>query len=343
MKRTMAALTLAALMTSGCASSSAKAKGSASVLRLGVFPNLTHAPALVAIATGILDRDLTPTRAKVTVFNSGSQAGQALLSGSLDATYIGPVPSASLFEQGGDVAIVSGAVQNGASLVVRSGSGIGTASNLGGKKVAVPGVGNTQDIALRTWLHQNGLKTKDEGGTVAVVAIDNPELPQVFQAKQVDAAWEPEPWPSVLESQSLATRLVDEASLWPGGAFPTTSLLVSKGYLSAHPDVVRRLVQTNVDAIRYITDNPDKAKELANQQLRKIGGPDLAAAVLDEAWGRLRFSYDPLAAAVEQYATNAWKAGIFDTKPGNLAAMFALGDLNAILNEKGLPPVNVAA
>jgi NitT/TauT family transport system substrate-binding protein len=339
----MAALTLAALVATGCASSSAKAKGSAAVLRLGVFPNLTHAPALVGIATGIFDRDLAPTKAKVTVFNSGSQAGQALLSGSLDATYIGPVPAASLFEQGGDVAIVSGAVQNGASLVVRTGSGIDSAADLGGKKVAVPGIGNTQDIALRTWLHQNGLKTKDEGGNVAVVAIDNPELPQVFQAAQVDAAWEPEPWPSVLESQNLATRLVDETSLWPGGAFPTTGLLVSKGYLTAHPEVVQKLVRANVDAIAYITDNPDRAKELAKQELQRVGGPNLTGAVLDQAWGELRFSYDPLVAVAEQYATNAWKVGIFDTRPDNLASMFVLGDLNAILQEKGLPAVNVAA
>jgi NitT/TauT family transport system substrate-binding protein len=343
MRRATLAVTLAALIAAGCSSSATKAKGRADVLRLGVFPNLTHAPALVAIASGILDRDLAPAQAKVTVFNSGSQAGQALLSGSLDATFIGPAPSASLFEQGGSVVVVSGAVQNGASLVVRTGSGIQSASDLAGKKVAVPGIGNTQDIALRTWLHQNGLKAKDEGGTVAVITVDNPELPQTFQQKQVDAAWEPEPWPSVLESQNLATELVDETSLWPGGAFPTTGLLVSKGYLSAHPDVVRKLVQANVDAIQYINQYPDKAKQLASQQLQKIGGLELSDAVLDEAWGKLRFSYDPLVAVAEQYATNAWKLGVFDTKPDNLGAMFALDDLNAILKQKGLTPVSVPA
>jgi NitT/TauT family transport system substrate-binding protein len=343
MSRTAVAVTLAAVVVAGCASSNAKAKGSAAVLRLGVFPNLTHAPALVGIGGGIFDRDLAPTRVDVTVFNSGSQAGQALLSGSIDATFIGPVPAASLFEQGGEVAVVSGAVQNGASLVVRAGSGIRAAADLAGKKVVVPGIGNTQDIALRTWLHRNGLKARDEGGSVTVLAVDNPELPQVFQAKQVDAAWEPEPWPSLLESQHLGTPLVDETTLWPGGNFPTTQLLVSRGYLSAHPDVVRRLVLANVDAIQSIAEDPERAKQLAAQQLQKIGGPDLAASVLDQAWGRLRFSYDPVVAVAEQYAMNAWKLGIFDTRPDNLASLFELDALNDVLKEKGLPAVSLAA
>jgi sulfonate transport system substrate-binding protein len=343
MKRTIVVLTLAALVASGCASSATKRKGSATELRLGVFPNLTHAPALVGIAGGIFDRDLAPTKVKVSVFNSGSQAGQALLSGSVDATYIGPVPAASLFEKGGDVVVVSGAVQNGAALIVRTGSGIQGPSDLKGKRVAVPGIGNTQDIALRTWLHKNGLKAKDEGGDVAVIPVDNPELPQVFEQKQVDAAWEPEPWPSLLESQGLATELVNETSLWPGGSFPTSELLVSKAYVTAHPDIVRKLVQANVDSIQLITDSPDKAKQLANQELQAAGAKVIPADVLDKAWANLRFSYDPLVVVGEQYALNAWSVGAFKTKPDNLPSLYALDDLNAILKQKGLPEVKVAA
>jgi NitT/TauT family transport system substrate-binding protein len=344
MKRTTTALAVTlTVIAAGCAGSTARAKGSAEVIRLGVFPNLTHAPALVGVATGVFDRDLAPTKVKVTVFNSGSQAGQALLSGSLDATYIGPVPAASLFEAGAEVSLVSGAVQNGASLIIRNGSGIQNAADLAGKKIAVPGIGNTQDIALRTWLHQNSLKTKDEGGDVAVVAINNPQLPEVFKAKQVDAAWEPEPWPSVLESQNLATEMVDETSLWPAGAFPTTGLLVSSVYLGTHPDIVRKLVQANVDALDYISKNPEKAKQLASEQLQTFGGPTIGSAALDQAWTRLRFSYDPLPPQAEQYAMYAFQLGAFETKPDNLAKMFALDDLNAVLQQKGLPAVEVPA
>ena len=157
MSRTVALAALAVL-AGACSSSATRARGSGDVLRLGVFPNLTHAPALVAVADGIFDRDLAPTKVDVTSFVSGSQAGQAIEAGSIDAAYIGPVPAASLLEKGSDVRVVSGVVQGGASLVVRTGSGVHSPSDLRNKTVAVPSLGNTQDIALRTWLTMAGIR-----------------------------------------------------------------------------------------------------------------------------------------------------------------------------------------
>src|SRR5438128_11772707 len=98
MKRITVTVAALALLLGACASSASRAKGSAGVLRLGVFPNLTHAPALIGLAGGIFARDLAPTKVEPTSFVSGSQAGQALEAGSIDAAYIGPVPAASLFE-----------------------------------------------------------------------------------------------------------------------------------------------------------------------------------------------------------------------------------------------------
>src|SRR5438093_7722336 len=130
-KRHVAALiALVALVATGCASSAARAKGSDTVLRLGIFPNLTHAPGLVGIADGTFDRDLAPTRLEVKVFNSGSEAGTALLAGAIDATYIGPGPTVKLFLSSGKVAVVSGVAQGGAAFVVRNGSGISSAKDL---------------------------------------------------------------------------------------------------------------------------------------------------------------------------------------------------------------------
>src|SRR5687767_1170770 len=169
MRRTVAAVALLGLIVAGCASSAERARGSAEVLRLGIFPNLTHAPGFVALGEGIFEEVLQGTEVEATVFNSGTDAGNALLGGSIDASYIGPGPATSLYlESGGQVAVVSGAVSGGASLVVRKGSGIEGPDDLAGKKIAVPGIGNTQDIALRAWLEDNGLRTNDEGGEVSV-------------------------------------------------------------------------------------------------------------------------------------------------------------------------------
>jgi NitT/TauT family transport system substrate-binding protein len=342
MKRLMAALSVAALIATGCAGSARRAQGSADVLRLGIFPNLTHAPGYVALGQGIFEDVMSATDVEITVFNSGTEAGEALLAGSIDATYIGPGPATNLFVQSqGAVAIVSGAVSGGAGMVVRKGAGIQDPQDLAGKRIAVPDVGNTQDIALRTWLEENGLKAEDEGGEVRVVPVDNPELPQLFRAEQLDAAWEPEPYPSLLIEQGLADPFLDEATLWPDGQFVTTHLLVSTAYLEAHPAVVSRLVEANVEAIRFMQEDPDEAKATAQAQLIEAGAPSLDQAVVDAAWDKLEFTWDPIASSLEKDAQDAFALGYLDTAPTDILDIYRLEPLNAVLARQQLEPIEV--
>jgi NitT/TauT family transport system substrate-binding protein len=342
MRRVLAAVGVAAIVATGCASSATRARGSEEVLRLGIFPNLTHAPGYVALGRGIFDRVMAPTDVEISVFNSGTEAGEALRAGSIDASYIGPGPATSLFlETEGKVAVVSGAVSGGASLVVRSGAGIETPQDLAGRRIAVPGIGNTQDIALRAWLEATGLRTKDEGGDVAVVEVDNPELPQLFRAGQLDGAWEPEPYPSLLIQQGLADPLVDEATLWPEGRFVTTHLLVSTIYMDAHPQVVGRLVEANLEAIRFTQENPDEAKATTQAQLIEAGAPSLDQAVVDSAWDKLEFTWDPVPSSFEQGAEAAYDLGYLKEPPTNIMDIYRLGPLNAALSRQHLEPIEV--
>jgi NitT/TauT family transport system substrate-binding protein len=343
MRKAVPVLAIVALVASACASSEAKLRGSSDVLRLGMFPNLTHAPAYVGLEEGIFEDVLAPTRVEVSYFNSGSDAGTALTSGSIDATYIGPGPAISLYvENPGSVALVSGATSGGASLVIRSGVEVSTAEDLAGLKIAVPGIGNTQDVALRTWLHENGLKTNDENGNVHVSALDNTTLVQTFEAGDVDGAWEPEPWPSLLVAEGLAEPFLDESTLWPDGAFVTTHLLVNTAYMDAHPDVVRKLVEANVEAIERIAEDPDRAKAAAQAGLVKAGAPSLDQAVVDAAWDRLTFTWDPVASSLEKDAADAWELGYLQNEPAGILDLYRLDDLNAVLAElesvpEGLP------
>jgi NitT/TauT family transport system substrate-binding protein len=344
MKKALAALALVAIVTTGCASSAKKAAGKSTELRLGVFPNLTHAPGLVGISKGIIQKDLgSNTKLKVVPFNSGSDASNALLAGSIDATYIGPGPTVSLFIKSGKVAVVSGATEGGAALVVRTGVSISSPADFAGKKIADPGTGNTQDVALRTWLHQNGLKAKDEGGNVTIVPLEkNSDSVQLMSAKQIDAAWLPEPYPSLLVSQNLATRYLDEKTLWPAGKFLTTNLLVTTGYLSAHPDVVKNLVKGNVDSIRYIQQNSTQAATIANTELATLGGKGLDANVLQPAWSEMTFSWDPLPSALLANAQHSQALGYIDSVPSNLMSIYKLQDLNAVLTSIGQPAMKIS-
>lgn len=325
----------------GCAGSLARARGSADVLRLGVFPTLTHAPAHVGLGSGIFARDLAPTKLQVSYFGSGTEAGVALLSGSIDASYIGPWPAASLYLRSGNVAFVSGAAVGGASFVVRVGAGIVEPSDLHGRRIAVPNVGNSQDIALRTWLHANGLRATDEGGDVSITERSSPELLELFRAGRVDGAWVPEPYPTYLEAEGVAQPFVDEATLWPGGRFLSAGLLVSTVYMQAHPDVIRRLVRANVDAIAFILAEPERAKEILARRLVVAGAPAFDAAVIDAAWNRVTFDWDPVPETTVRVAQDAHAVGALEESPTGVLGIYRLDALNGVLKDEGLPPVDV--
>lgn len=341
MRRFTGLLVLVAMLGSACSSSAARARGSADVLRLGVFPTLTHVPAHVGIGSGIFEEVLAPTKVEVHTFNSGTEAGVALLSGSIDASYMGPWPAISLFLQSGKIAVVSGVAVGGASLVVRRGAGIASPDDLRGKRIAVPNVGNTQDIALRTWLHEQGLEATDEGGDVSITEADSSQLLQLFRAGRVDGAWVPEPYPTYLVDEGVADEFVDEADLWPPGGFLTADLVVSTIYLDAHPEVVGRLVQANVDATRFAQAQPLRAQVIAERRLVWAGAPPMDLSVIAEAWAKLAFTWEPVPDAMEQVARDAHALGVLEENPGPVLGIYRLDPLNDVLDDEGLPPVEV--
>lgn len=334
-------LLLTTLLAAGCTGSEARARGSARVLRLGVFPTLTHAPAHVGIGSGIFERDLAPTRLEVHYFNSGTEAGIALLSGSIDASYMGPWPATSLYLQSGKVAVVSGATVGGASFVVRRGSGIVSASDLHGKRLAVPNLGNSQDIALRTWLHDQGLRATDEGGDVSITERNNPELLELFRAGRLDGAWVPEPYPTYLVEEGVADVLVDEATLWPPGRFLTATLIVSSIYLDEHPDVIERLVRANVETIRFTQEEPIRAQAIVARELMTAGAPEMDPGVIGDAWSKLTFTWDPIFGAMLQVALDAYDLGVLEERPIGMPDIYRLDALIGVLNDEGLPAVEV--
>jgi NitT/TauT family transport system substrate-binding protein len=343
MRKAFVAIAALALLAGACSSSEEKAQGSADVLRLGIFPNLTHAPGYIALEEDLFEETMPGVDVQVTYFNSGSDAGAAILSGSIDATYIGPGPATALYLQSdGGVAIVSGVTSGGASFVVRRGAGISSPEDLIGKKIAVPGFGNTQDVALRTWLHEQGLEANDAGGEVDVLEVDNPELLGLFEAGHLDGAWEPEPYPSLLLDAGVADLFVNEADLWPDGEFTTTVLLVNTTFMDAQPELVEGLVEANVMAIEEVETDPAGAKAAAQAGLIEAGAPSLDQAVVDEAWSKLTFTFDPVAPSLAQGAANAYALGFLEEQPTDLSALFRLDVLNKVLGDLQLPVIEVA-
>ena len=227
---------LAAVTLAGCGSGASDKKEAGSVtktgekvtLRLGYFNNITHAPAIVGLEKGIFaDKLGAGVTLSPSVFNAGPAAVEAVFSGAIDATFVGPNPAINAYAKsnGQAVRIVSGATSGGAFLIVNP--SITKAADLKGKKIASPQLGNTQDVALRSWLKDQGLKTDTQGGgDVNIVPQDNAQALEAFKAGTIAGAWEPEPWATRMVQEGKGKVLVDEKTLWPGGRFVTTQLMV---------------------------------------------------------------------------------------------------------------------
>lgn len=339
----LAAIALVPVLLGGCSAqgSAASPAGPAEELRLGYFDNVTHAPALVGLEKGLLADSLGGTTLRTQIFSAGPATIEALSAGAIDAAYIGPNPAINSYikSAGQSVRIVAGAASGGAALVVRA--GIDGPDDLAGTTIATPQLGNTQDVALRAWLGEQGYDTDTAGGgQVHIAPTDSAQTLALFQSGKIDGAWLPEPWVSRLVLDAGATVLVDEASLWPDGAFPTTVLLVRSEYLAAHPETVRALVAGHTASVGWLTDHPDEAAAVINKKLTEDTGKGLSDAVITRALAHVTFTTDPLAATFPVLLGAGVKVGTATT--GDLAGLFDLTPLNAVLAQSGGTPASAA-
>ncbi|HTK63321.1 MAG TPA: ABC transporter substrate-binding protein [Pseudonocardia sp.] len=352
-RRALAAvlLTAAAIGVAGCSraaespaapsggdQAAAAPAGPAAELRLGYFPNLTHAAAIIGVDKGFIAAELGSTKLTTQQFNAGGDAVNALLGGSLDASFIGSGPAINAFSKsdGKAVRIIAGATDGGAQLVVRP--TISSPDQLKGKVIAVPQVGNTQDIALRKWLKEVNLADGPDKAVVA--ALDNPRTLDSYKLGAVDGGWLPEPWASRLVDAG-AKLLLDEKTRWPGGHFPTTVLVVRTDYLTQHPETVRALLRGELKAVDFINGNSAEAKTLVNDGVQKLTGKNLAPPVLDRAWADIHVSADPLASTFAQLSKDSVTAGVTEQET-DVHGLFDLTALNTELQAAGKPAVDTA-
>jgi NitT/TauT family transport system substrate-binding protein len=332
-------LTATVVPLAGCGGDEAGASpGEPVTLRLGYFPNLTHATAIVGVEDGHFAKALGENKLRTQTFNAGPEATQALLSGALDATYIGPGPSTNAYAKSGGqaVRIISGATSGGAALVVKP--EITSVADLKGKKIATPQLGNTQDIALRSYLKEKGLETTQEGGgDVQIVPQENSQTADTFATGEIDGAWVPEPYLSRLVNEG-GEVLVDERTLWPEGKFVTTNLLVRTDFLQQHPDVVKALLEGQVAANESVNDDPANAQKVVGTSIGKLTGKPLDPKLVAQAWKTLTFTDDPLSSSLITGAEHATDVGLLD-KVDNLRGIYDLELLNEVLKAKGLPEV----
>ncbi|MGD9705707.1 MAG: ABC transporter substrate-binding protein [Acidimicrobiia bacterium] len=310
-------------------------------VNLGFFPNVTHAPALVGVEEGLFDDALGDgVEFDTFTFNAGTEATEALFAGAIDLTFIGPNPAINAFAKSGGEAIriISGSTSGGAYLVVKP--EITTPAELVGRTIATPSLGNTQDVALRAWLAEQGFETTPEGGgDVTILPQSNATSLESFVAGSIDGAWVPEPWATRLILEGKGRVLVDERDLWAetGGEYVTTHLIARTEFLEQHPDLVQAVLEGLATAIDAIESDPEGAQAAVIAQIESITGQSPSADVIAESFGNLTFTLDPIAASLAGSARDAEGVGLLD--PVDLTGIYDLSLLNALLAVRGDGPM----
>jgi NitT/TauT family transport system substrate-binding protein len=331
---------LSIVLLGGCAGSGTPATDGADApvdLRLGYFPNVTHASAIVGIEGGTIEGALADNVTLTTqYFNAGTDAVEALFSEAIDATFIGPNPAINAFAQsdGEAIRIIAGAASGGAALVVSE--AIASSEDLAGKKLATPALGNTQDVALRAWLADEGYTTDPEGGgDVSVMPQANGDALQAFILGEIDGAWVPEPWATRMIEEGGGHVLVDEHDLWPSGEFVTTHLIVATRFLEEHPAVVKQLLEGHVAATDRVNERPEEAQRIVADTITELTDTELPHGTLTAAWRNLTFTIDPIASSLATSAENATELGLLD--PVDIDGIYDLTLLNEVLAAAGEP------
>ena len=308
------------------------------LLRLGYFPNLTHAQALYARATGAFDK--LGARIQWAAFNAGPTAIEAIFTDAVDATFVGPSPTINGYikSKGDKFVVVAGSASGGAGLVVRGDSGITTAKDFGGKVIATPQLGNTQDIAARVWLSEQGYRLRERGGNVALVALSNADQLTMFKKREIDGAWTVEPWLARLEVEGGGTVFLEEKSLWPGGRYSTTHLIVNKVFLADNQKLIRNLIIALVEVTSRINADKAAAIPILNEQLKRETGKALNPAVIQKAMTRIDLTWDPFCSSLKRSAEASHRIGFLRSAP-KLDGLYSLNLLNDVLKEKDLPQV----
>ncbi|MCV0431188.1 ABC transporter substrate-binding protein [Nitrosopumilus sp.] len=305
-------------------------------IRIAYFPNIGHAIPIVGMEKGFFEAHIgNHTKIETRVFDNGPQAIESLFANSVDFAYVGPGPAINGFlnSENHNVKILAGAASGGASFIVHPDSEINSVDDFVGKKIAAPQIGNTQDVSLRHYLSEHGLKTAEKGGSVIVYNIPNPDIYTLFVKGDIDGAWVAEPWATILETELNGKRLFHEESLWPNQEFASVLLIANTNFVEKNPILASKLLESHRQTVAWINQNPTETRNVFNTFLKSHLGQSLSDDVVDISLSNLQITADPISDSIYSFAEKADALGYLGRNGYDLSGIFYYFDTNSIKEE----------
>ena len=293
-------------------------------VRVAFFPNIGHAIPIVGLENQIFSENLGDIQISPKLFDSGPQVIESLFANSIDMAYVGPGPAVNGFiksEERG-IVILAGAASGGASLVVHPDSDIESAEDFAGKRIAAPQIANTQDVSLRHYLSEHGLRPAEKGGSVYVLNVPNSDIYTLFVKGDIDAAWVPEPWATIFVDQLGGKRVFQEEELWPDGRFASVLLVARAAYAEENPEIVGKWIESHKKAEIWINQHPQEARVIFNAYTDRELGSSFPDGIIDTALSNIEITSDPVADSISVFAQRADSLGYLGRHGYNLDGIF---------------------
>lgn len=278
------------LILSACtAESSSKEK-----VKIGYFPNLNHAPAMVAKEKELFEEHLDDdTEVEYVAFSGGSDFMTALASDEIQAGLVGPGPAMNNYISGVDVKLLAAASTGGTVIMSREESGIEKPEDIDGHSFISPHVGCTHDVQFETYMKENlDMTSNRTGGTMEHVTGKPAQYTTMFEEGEVDVATAPEPWASVLEEEQDANVVIDTPEVAFGETLPAAVFVGSDEFIEESPEETQALIDAHEEAIDFINDHPDEAIDLTIDGIDEVTGEEMDKSIMESAWQRTDFTAD---------------------------------------------------
>ena len=305
-------------------------------IRVAYFPNINHAVPIIGMEKGTFQNRIgNNTVIEPILFDAGPQVIESIFAGSIDIAYVGPGPAINGFlkSENHNVKILSGAASGGASLIVHPNSKINSVADFEGKRIAAPQIGNTQDISLRSYISENGLKPAEKGGSIIVLNLDSSDIYTLFAKGDIDAAWVPEPTATILVQQLDGKRLFNEEELWPENKFASVLLIAREEYVKQNPDLINNWLEAHQQTVDWINSNPEQTRMIFIQFMKKETGKTLPDDLIDEALSNLEITSDPIVSSIHTFAKRADSLGYLGRHGYSLDGIFFDINSNSQLQE----------